>query len=571
MAMASTTSINGINSGLQIGRNSGPIIAQFNTGWLRRSDGRGICTKSLFFVLEQFEISENRACLRDLQTTDPRHDKKRIETVKGGLMDDAYNWILDHADFKAWRYEQQSQLLWIKGNPGKGKTMLLCGIIDELTKSAPKTTAISFFFCQATDVRTNHAIVVLRGLIFMLVDQQPSLISYVRRQYDKNGKQVFEDDNAWEALSEILTNILEDPLLQATTTYLIIDALDECTSGLDRLLELVAQKSSAYQHVKWIVSSRNWPAIEETLDAMSQKTKLSLELNETSVAKAVAVFIHYKVQKLTEKKKYGKEICDAVSQHLLSNAHGTFLWVALVCEKLTRVPKRNVLKKLQDFPSGLDQLYRRMLNQLNDEDDKDEARLYKSLLGIIMTVYRPITLDELASCIDLPNDVTDDHELLKEIIGLCGSFLTFRGRMVSLVHQSAKDFLLREAVQEIFPNGEDKVHYSIFSKSLEAISRTLRRDIYSLVHPGYPIDQVNQPDPDPLAAIRYACVYWVNHLSECSSSKNTIQDLRDNDSIGNFFANDYLHWLEALSLSRSLSEGIASMLKLESLLQVCFH
>ena len=512
-------------------------------------------------------VSMDQACLRDLQTTNPRHDKDRIETAKGGLLKDAYNWILDHADFKRWRDQQQNQLLWINGDPGKGKTMLLCGIIDELTKFAPDTTTISFFFCQATDIRINHATAVLRGLIFMLVDQQPSLISHIRRQYDKAGKKVFEDVNAWEALSEILASILQDPLLQPTT-YLIIDALDECSTGLDRLLELVAQKSSKYSHVKWIVSSRNWPAIEETLGTASQKTTLWLELNETSVAKAVATFIQYKVQKLTEKKKYNDETRYAVSQYLLSNAHGTFLWVALVCEKLATIPKRNVRKKLEEFPSGLDKLYKRMLDQIGDTDD---AELCKSLLGVITTVYRPITLDELVSCIDLPEDVADDYESLEEIIRLCGSFLTLRGSIVSLVHQSAKDFLVREEAHKIFPGGEDMVHYSIFTKSLAAISKTLRRDIYSLVHPGYPINQVKQPDPDPLAAIRYACVYWVDHLNGCSPSKNTIEELQDSGLISIFFHNDYLHWLEALSLLRSLTEGVALILSLERLLKVCFY
>lgn len=443
--------------------------------------------------------------------------------------------------------------------------MLLCGIIDELTKSAPDTTSISFFFCQATDVRLDHATAVLRGLIFMLVDQQPSLISHIRRQYDKSGKQIFEGVNAWEALSEILTSILEDQLLQ--TTYLIIDALDECTAGLNRLLELVARISSVYPHVKWIVSSRNWPLIEEALGAATQKTNLQLELNETSIAEAVTFFIDYKVRELTEKKKYNNEIREDVSQHLLSNAHGTFLWVALVCEKLTRVPKRNVQKKLEEFPPGLDELYKRMLYQISDTDD---AELCKSILGVITTVYRPITLDELMSSIDLSEEVTDDSDL-EEIIGLCGSFLTLRGRTISLVHQSAKDFLLREAVHEIFPDGEDVVHYSIFSKSLEAISRTLQCDIYNLVHPGYPINQVTRPDPDPLVGIRYACLYWIDHLHRCSPPKNAIEDLRDGGSVGTFFRNDYLHWLEALSLSRDLSAGVASILRLESLLKVRAH
>ncbi|KAJ5082267.1 hypothetical protein N7532_011310 [Penicillium argentinense] len=541
--MTSTTSISGSNSGLQVVRNYGPITAQFNP------------------TTEQFETSANRACLRDLQTTNPLHDKCRIEADKGGLLKDAYNWILDHADFKRWRDEQQSQLLWIKGDPGKGKTMLLCGIIDELTKSAPNSTTISYFLCQATDARINHATAVLRGLILMLVDQQPSLISYVRRQYDKAGKQIFENVNAWEALSEIFTGILEDPLLQ--TTYLIIDALDECTADRNRLLDLVALKSSAYPHIKWIVSSRNLPAIEESLDAGTQKTNLWLELNEKSVADAVAIFINHKVQELTEKKKYNKEVRHAVSQHLLSNAHGTFLWVALVCEKLADVPKRNVRKKLEEFPSGLEKLYERMFDQISESND---AELCKSLLGIITTVYRPITLDELASCIDLPEEVVDDSDL-REIIGLCGSFLTLRERTITLVHQSAKDFLLRTAVYEIFPDGEDIVHYSIFSKSLQAISRTLQRDIYNLVSPGCPIDQVSQPNPDPLTAIRYACVYWIDHLNRCSPSKTVIEDLQNGGLISIFFQNNYLHWLEALSLLRSVSEGVASMLRLQGLLK----
>lgn len=59
-------------------------------------------------------------------------------------------------------------MLWVRGDPGKGKTMLLCWIIDELQTIAP-TANISFFFCQAMDDRINNATTVLRGLIYMLV------------------------------------------------------------------------------------------------------------------------------------------------------------------------------------------------------------------------------------------------------------------------------------------------------------------------------------------------------------------------------------------------------------------
>jgi hypothetical protein len=66
-----------------------------------------------FPVSEQFEISANRACLHYFQTTNSRHDKDRIETVKGGLLKDAYNCILEQAESIGWRYEQHIQLLWI--------------------------------------------------------------------------------------------------------------------------------------------------------------------------------------------------------------------------------------------------------------------------------------------------------------------------------------------------------------------------------------------------------------------------------------------------------------------------
>lgn len=200
-------------------------------------------------------------CLVDLRATDPRDDKKRIEETKGGLFQDSYRWILENDDFRRWRDDQQSRLLWIKGDPGKGKTMLLCGIIDELEKSTAETGLLPYFFCQSTDSRINNATAVLRGLIYLLVKKQPPLILHLRKKYDEGDKEPFEGVNAWFALSEIFTNILQDPSLKST--YLIVDALDECVTNLLQLLNLIVQKSSISSHVKWIVSSCNWPTIEE--------------------------------------------------------------------------------------------------------------------------------------------------------------------------------------------------------------------------------------------------------------------------------------------------------------------
>ncbi|KAL9572119.1 hypothetical protein ACKAV7_003836 [Fusarium commune] len=145
-----------------------------------------------------FQDEKHKKCLQDLRAIDPRDDKTRIQDTKGGLLADACRWIFDNEEFRQWHDGSESQLLWIKGDPGKGKTMLLCGIIDRLEKE--RSGSLSYFFCQATEAQLSNATAVLRGLIFLLVIQQPSLIVHIDEKYTHAGKQLFEDINAWQAL-----------------------------------------------------------------------------------------------------------------------------------------------------------------------------------------------------------------------------------------------------------------------------------------------------------------------------------------------------------------------------------
>lgn len=140
-------------------------------------------------VLKEIHRNEkDTQCLQGLYLTNPRDDKKRIEETTGGLLQDAYCWVLDNSKYQQWRDNPDHGLLWVKGDPGKGKTMLLCGIINELQKSSPGTGRLSFFFCQATDTWIRNATSILRGLIYLLLDQQPSLIPHARKKYDMQAK-----------------------------------------------------------------------------------------------------------------------------------------------------------------------------------------------------------------------------------------------------------------------------------------------------------------------------------------------------------------------------------------------
>ncbi|KAF2729836.1 HET-domain-containing protein [Polyplosphaeria fusca] len=514
------------------------------------------------------EARKVEKCLQDARLTDPRDDKRRIENTKGGLLEDSYCWVLENADFQRWRNSSQSRLLWVKGDPGKGKTMLLCGIINDLSKSVAKAALLSYFFCQATDSRINNPTAVLRGLIYLLVYQQPSLAAHVRKKHDHAGKALFEDANAWVALSDIFTDMVQDPSLK--NVYLIIDALDECVTDLPKLLDLIVQTSSASSRIKWIMSSRNWPSIEERLERAGDKIRLSLELNADSVSAAVRSYIKHKVSLLAQDKKYSNQTKQAVLNYLYTNANDTFLWAALVCQNLGKMSRLNIVTKLKAFPPGLDCLYERMMQNINDSADAD---LCKQTLATVAIVYRPITLHELTSLVEELDSTDEGLDSAQDVVSLCGSLLTVRDGIVYFVHQSAKDFLLKEAYRLIFPSGRELFHYTVFSRSLLVMSNALRRDIYGLGALGCSIEQIAQPKPDPLAALRYSCIYWIDHLYDYASNQSMFDAsvLESGGVVDKFMRKKFLYWLESVSLSESMPKGVVSIGRLDALVEVISH
>lgn len=340
----------------------------------------------------------------------------------------------------------------------------------------------------------------------------------------------------------------------------MIDGLDECQAGLLELLNMITQHWSSYPHVKWIVLSRNWPSVKERLESWEQ---ISLELNSESVSTGVGLYIDYKARELARLKRYNVQTLNAVHHYSSTNADGRFLWVALVCQFLERV-QWDPVAKMKTFPPELDSLYHRMMQEIRESEEDEVCR---EILGLTAAAYCPITLQELASFSKILRDHSDDNESLERAISLCGSFLTIREGTVHFVHQSAKEFLTGKAFDELFPLGIELVHHTIFSRSLSNMGLALCRDIYSLRNPGFSIDKVKRPTPDPLGAVQYSCIYWIDHLHDAHHIAAAKQP-QDCGNVYGFLREKYLYWLEALSLLRGMSQGVRSMSKLEELVQV---
>lgn len=407
--------------------------------------------------------------------------------------------------------------------------MMICGIIDELKKMSG--TNVSYFFCQGTDKRINTGTAVLRGLLFLLCIQQHSLISHIRDKYDKAGGKLFEDTNAWFALSGIFDNTIRDSSLRHT--YLIVDALDECLPDSRQLLvEFIVRMSNAYPTVKWIVSSR---ALDEFKMHLGKAVLLSLESRVESVSEAVNAYIDSKVSKLEH--HLGLSVMKRIADELRRKSGRTFLWVSIVCKELESAQEYEAMEILQEMPTGLHELYRKLVQDIRTLPRRNPSYC-QSVLQAVALAIRPLTMEEIQEVADLPQ-----HVPANTIAKMCGSFFTIQDDTVFFVHQSAKDYLSIEW-NSVFQSSIRDTHESIFSRSIEAMNRILKQDIYSLCHPGVSIENIHRPISDPLASIRYSCVFWMTHfvLAQPCSAENEVDG---------FLRVHFLHWFEALGLIRN--------------------
>lgn len=506
-------------------------------------------------------LDENdRQCLLDLgsELTDPRDDRIRIEASKDGLLEGLCSWVLKDPAFVDWWTYDELRLLWIHGDPGKGKTMMMMAIIDEVSKrlqDQPGSNVLAYFFCQDTNSKLNTTVSVLRGLIFQLVDQEKTLIRHVREKYDSAGARLFRDENALFALQEVLSNILKDQSLG--NVYFMVDALDECDAEIYDLLKWIIRTNSEISpKIKWLTTSRNQPASLERL-ARGHKLRKTIELNSLHVAPAVAGFIDHKVKELAESMLYSSELQVSVRKSLLEKAEDTFLWVALVCQELRQkdvLPYR-VESFLEKVPTGLVPLYERMLNQILHQKDEDAVEPCRRVLCTVALASRPLNLKEIAFFSQIS---AGTHEL----VSFCGSFITIRQDIAYLVHQSAKDFLCdRSGNAKIFSSGQEHEHAITASLCLNAMSSNLKQDVCNLNDPGRYLSNINKIRIDTYISshVQYACLYWVEHLQQAGSSEQERLILRGDCKVYEFFQCHFLHWLEALSLLGNVSEAVLAI------------
>ncbi|KAK0761160.1 hypothetical protein N5P37_006106, partial [Trichoderma harzianum] len=284
----------------------------------------------------------------------------------------------------------------------------------------------------------------------------------------------------------------------------------------------------------------------------------------TLVSESVDAYIRCRTQQLSLIED-NEVLQEQLQRAILQKSSGTFLWAALVFQEIeerrTYDDDAELLQLLDAMPSGLSGLYERMMNQINLLVNSDQERC-RNILATMVAAYQPLNLETLPILAGLKGRLTQ-AEPLKTLVRIRD--------VVYFVHQSAKDYLIGEGHNRIFPSGSETVHRDMFNRSLEAMLKPgkLRPNIYSLPYPGVKIHEISVPQPDPLASIMYCCMHWLQHFCDgtfgvYSGSKNHIHE--GVNKIFDFLKLHFLHWIEALNLSQNVEAGVVSLQNLLNLL-----
>jgi len=457
--------------------------------------------------------------------------------------------------------------------------MISLAVIEELTarllppSNTPVKIPLIYFFCQADVPHKRTAISVIRGLIFMLVETFPAVIHHLRKRYDSAKKTLFEDHDPLHESQILLEEILADSGI--SLLYIVIDALDECIEQqMDLLNWIVRCQETLLAKVKWVLTSRNEPKIREILTGNDRLINTSLELNDDKISYAVKLYVDHKVGELAKKKRYSPALHQFVKQELFEKSENTFLWVALVCDSLTKLTmsrEAKVRKALDEIPKGLHDLYKRMKTQielLEDEEDKDCCI---RLLSFQTVAYSPVSTLEIGHLAGLSLEIAGNVQDIEGLLAHCGSFVAVRNGLVEFVHLSAREFC---SGSDGFVGAEpenQKWHCDIINRALSLMERVMEDgDIYV---PRYTDLRLDQIDGDLIRRISwrfgYACLNWLKHFIVVARvvlvTENNSEMVHRLDW---FLKTHLLRWLEAVIVLQGLPQIAYSVQTFESILDV---
>ncbi|KAI1869771.1 uncharacterized protein JN550_005752 [Neoarthrinium moseri] len=366
---------------------------------------------------------------------------------------DTCQWFLQTPQYINWLNMEtpgdQDRFLWIKGNPGAGKSTLMRFVLDETRRSmeSRKVLVASFFFNARGFELERSTSGLYRSLLVQILEARSDLwqiLDFIRPGHQWKIASL-------QSLLALAIKRLEHPFI------CFIDALDECEQTHIRdLVSFLHQVSNdRTSQVYTCFASRYYPNI--------------------TVSKGVDFHLDRQYEHGQDIDRYLNDVlcigndftlAEQIRREIQHKASGIFLWVVLVVRVLNAeydAGRKHLLhQRLREAPENIHEVFYDMLSR-----KKDDLEGLQVCLGLVLFARRPLSLMELYFAIISklePQQLAFCHstrisvdDAQRYILDKSGGFVeTTRApnRTVQFIHQSFRDFLTKEStLSSIWPHG----------------------------------------------------------------------------------------------------------------------
>lgn len=216
-----------------------------------------------------------------LEWLSPLDPQRKHDEIRSRRMQNSGLWLLESTEYETWCNDNNSpRILWCRGIPGAGKTIISSLIIDELSDMIDSNqTKLAYFYYDYSDAGSQTIMNVIGSLLRQLISQLRSVPTQLMDVYDR--RQGGQEQPQLDDIIPMLIEICKGP----STTHIVIDALDECQSGKPRQTILDVLKHLEQLKVRILITSRPHAAgIEKELGNFPQ---ILIEASASDITKCI--------------------------------------------------------------------------------------------------------------------------------------------------------------------------------------------------------------------------------------------------------------------------------------------
>ena len=325
---------------------------------------------------QQAKAEEEITRVRILGSISSLNFRAKHNDVLGQRQHGTGGWFLDCAQVQAWLYPLSTSILWVSGDPGAGKTVMISAVIEHVTSSPQIQTAgqksrVAYAYCQYKDAEIRTTGEILSSLTQQVARQHSSLPDVIRTfYYDKIEPQKV-------ITIEDYTQLLLDLAQPSVPAYIFIDALDECSDNTrEELLDVFPILKPAY---KIFVTSRS---NVNPCQSLEDFVRVQLRADESDVRAYLKANIRRRkrlARFCTQDPLLESEMITTISE----KASGMFLLARLQMDRLgSQMNQKKVRVALSRLPSSIADNYRDTIERIKSSGENGFAMAKRVLAWI---------------------------------------------------------------------------------------------------------------------------------------------------------------------------------------------